>query len=333
MNHAIRRIRCILGIAALALATSLSCQANAAQQYPSRPIRILVPFPAGGAADTVARTIGEQLRQKLGQPVVVDNRPGAGGRLATEMLAKAEPDGYTLLVGTVGGIAVSPALYTNLGYDTQRDIAPITRVAEILNVMVLNPANGARNVREFIDWAKKRGEVRFGSSGTGQPDHIAGEFFERLSGIKLTHVPYKGGAPALVDLVSGDIQLTFSTYIVALPHIQSGRLRAVAVTTEQRQPLLPDLPAISETVPGFGVSNWEGMFAPAKTPASLLDQLHAQINQAFKAPELRKRQQGAGIDPQGSPSRQDFVRFVRDEMGRWSKLVKDAGIRVDQASG
>lgn len=317
-------------IACAACACALAAAAQAQpESYPARPIRILVPFPAGGAADTVARTIGEQLSQKMGQPVVVDNRPGAGGRLATELLAKAEPDGYTLLVGTVGGIAVSPALYKNLPYDPQRDIASITRVAEILNVMVLNPSSGARNVREFIDWAKKRGEIRFGSSGTGQPDHIAGEFFERLAGIKMTHVPYKGGGPALVDLVSGDIQLTFSTYIVALPHIQSGRLRAVAVTTEQRQPLLPDLPAISETVPGFGVSNWEGMFAPGKTPPRILDRLHSEINAALKAPELKKRQQAAGIDPQGSATRAEFVKFVREDTQRWAKLVRDANIHVD----
>ncbi|MGE5523185.1 MAG: Bug family tripartite tricarboxylate transporter substrate binding protein [Rhodospirillaceae bacterium] len=326
MKHHGHRWAAICAACAWALAFAAQAQPDS---YPARPIRILVPFPAGGAADTVARTIGEQLAQKMGQPVVVDNRPGAGGRLATELLAKAEPDGYTVLVGTVGGIAVSPAHYKNLPYDPQRDIASITRVAEILNVMVLNPSSGARNVREFIDWAKKRGEVRFGSSGTGQPDHIAGEFFERLAGIKMTHVPYKGGGPALVDLVSGDIQLTFSTYIVALPHIQSGRLRAVAVTTEQRQPLLPDLPAISETVPGFGVSNWEGMFAPGRTPPRILDRLHSEINAALKAPELKKKQQGAGIDPQGSATREEFVKFVREDTQRWAKLVRDANIHVD----
>jgi tripartite-type tricarboxylate transporter receptor subunit TctC len=321
------RLGCALGAAVLALALGAPPAAHA-QHYPTRPIRILVPFPAGGAADTVARTIGEQMSQKLGQPVVVDNRPGAGGRLATEMLAKAEPDGYTILVGTVGGIAVSPALYKHLSYDTERDIAPITRVAEILNVMVVNPSSGAHNVREFIDWAKQRGDIRFGSSGTGQPDHIAGEFFERLAGISMTHVPYKGGGPALVDLISGDIQLMFATYITALPHVKSGRLRALAVTTAQRQPLLPDLPAISETVPGFGVSNWEGMFAPAKTPPAILDRLHAEINRALKAPDLKRRQQGAGIDPQGSPSRAGFAKFVKDELVHWAKLVKEAGIQV-----
>jgi tripartite-type tricarboxylate transporter receptor subunit TctC len=289
-----------------------------------------VPFPAGGAADTVARTIGDQLSQKLGQPVIVDNRPGAGGRLATELLAKAEPDGYTLLVGTVGGIAVSPALDKKLSYDPQKDIASVTRVAEILNVMVVNPGSGAHNVREFIDWAKKRNaEIRFGSSGTGQPDHLAGEFFERLAGFKMTHVPYKGGGPALVDLIAGDIQLMFATYITALPHAQSGRLRVLAVTTAQRQPLLPDLPAISETVPNFGVSNWEGMFVPGKTPGPVVDRLFKEINAALQAPELRKRQQAAGIDPQGSTTRAEFMQFVRADTERWAKLVKEARIQVE----
>ena len=314
---------------AFACAAPLAAQAQP-DTYPARPIRILVPFPAGGAADTVARTIGDQLSQKLGQPVIVDNRPGAGGRLATEMLAKAEPDGYTLLVGTVGGIAVSPALYKKLPYDPQRDIASVTRVAEILNVMVVHPGSGAHNVREFIDWAKKRNsEIRFGSSGTGQPDHLAGEFFERLAGFKMTHVPYKGGGPALVDLIAGDIQLMFATYITALPHTQSGRLRVLAVTTAQRQPLLPDLPAISETVPNFGVSNWEGMFVPGKTPAPIVDRLFKEINAALQAPELRKRQQGAGIDPQGSATRAEFVKFVRDDTERWAKLVQQANIKVE----
>jgi len=314
----------------LALALLLCAAPVAAQNYPARPIRILVPFPAGGAADTVARTIGEQLTQRLGQPVVVDNRTGAGGRLATELLAKAEPDGYTLLVGTVGGIAVSPALYRNLAYDPQRDIAALTRVAEIVNVMAVHPSTGAKSVREFIDWAKKRGQdIRFGSSGTGQPDHIAGEFFERLAGFPMSHVPYKGGGPALVDLITGDIQLMFPTYVTAVPHVNSGRLRMLAVITPQRQPLLPELPAIAETVQGFGVSNWEGLFAPGKTPAPVLDKLFAEINRALTMPELRKRQHAAGIDPQGSASRDEFSRFVREEMTRWAKLVRDAKIQVE----
>ncbi len=246
------------------------------------------------------------------------------------MLAKAEADGYTLLVGTVGGIAISPALYKKLPYDVERDILPLTRVAEIINVMVVNPASGARSMKEFVDWAKKRsGDLRFGSSGTGQTDHIAGEFFQRLTGIRMTHVPYKGGGPALVDLVSGDLQLMFATYVVALPHISSGRLRALAVTTAQRQPLLPDLPPIADTVPGFDISNWNGVFAPAKTPRPVAERLFAEINKALKAPEVKKRQNAAGIEPGGSVSREEFAKFVREDTARWAKIIRDAGITLE----
>jgi len=299
-------------------------------KYPVRPLRFLIPFPAGGAADTIARTIAEPLSAQLGQSIVIDNRPGAGGRLATEMLAKAEPDGYTLLVGTLGAISISPALYKNLPYNMDRDFLPITRVGEILNVMVVNPSTGAKSVKDFIDWAKKRnGNVRFGSSGAGQPDHLAGVFFERLAGIDMVHVPYKGGGPALVDLISGDIQVMFSTYVVALPHVKSGRLRVLAVTTAKRQPLLPDLPAVAETVPGFDISNWNGMFVPAKTPRAIADHLFVEINKAIKNAEVKKRQNAAGIEPVGSASRAEFVKFLRDDSARWAKIVKDANIKVE----
>lgn len=311
---------------------SLACAVDACAQgsYPARPIRILIPFPAGGAADTIGRTIGEQLAAQMGQPVVIDNRPGAGGRLATELLASASPDGYTLLVGTVGGIAISPALYKTLPYDPERDILPITRVAEIINVLVVNPSIGVASVKDLVEWAKKRpGEIRFGTSGTGQPDHLAGELFQRMASIRMTYVAYKGGGPALIDLISGDLQLMFATYVVALPHIKSGRLRVLAVTTPQRQALLPDLPAIAETLPGFGLSNWNGMFAPGKTPPAIADRLFVEINKALQSPEVRKRQAGAGIEPGGSPSRREFANFVREDTARWAKVVKDADIRVE----
>jgi tripartite-type tricarboxylate transporter receptor subunit TctC len=233
-------------------------------------------------------------------------------------------------VGTVGTIAISPSLFKKLPYDVERDILLLTRVGEIINVMVVNPATGAKNVKDFIEWAKKRpGQVRFGSSGAGQPDHLSGEFLQRLAGIQMTHVPYKGGGPALVDLVSGDLQVMFATYVVALPHITSGRLRAIAVATPRRQPLLPDLPAISESVPGFGVSNWNGMFAPAKTPRHIADRLFVEINKALQHPEVKKRQNAAGIDPGGSVSREEFVKFVREDTVRWSKIIRDADIKIE----
>ncbi len=298
--------------------------------YPVRPIRLLVPFPAGGAADLAARTIGEQFTAQMDQPVVIDNRPGAGGRLAAEMLARAAPDGYTLFVGVSGSITISPSLYPNLPYDVARDLLPITRLADIINVMVANPSSGANNVGEFIAWAKQRGkEVRFGSSGIGQPDHLSGELFQRLTHLPMTHVPYKGGGPALVDLISGDLQVMFATYIVALPHQNSGRLRILAVTTPQRQPLLPDLPTVGESVPGFSVSNWTGLFAPAKTPPWVVHKLLAELNKAIKNPSVIKRMHGGGLEPGASASTEEFAKFIHDETVRWAKVIKDAHIKVD----
>lgn len=305
--------------------------AFAQAKYPVKPIRILIPFPAGGAADTIGRTLGEQLAAQMGQPVVVDNRAGAAGRLATEMLARAEPDGYTLLVGGVGPLSISPSLYRKLPYDAVRDFLPITRVAELINVMVVNPTiGGAKSVQQFIDWAKTQSDnVRFGSSGTGQFDHLVGEFFQRQAGIRMTHVPYKGGGPALVDLVSGDIQVMFSTYVTAVPHLRGNRLRALAVSTPQRQAVLPDLPAVSEVLPGFGVSNWNGMFAPAKTPQLIANRLFSEFNKAMLAPDVKNRQNAVGIVPEGSASRMEFVKFIHEDTARWATIVKTANISVE----
>lgn len=299
--------------ALLAWSGAAQAQAQAQAKYPVKPIRVLVPFPAAGASDTIGRSLADQLAIQLGQPVIVDNRPGAAGRLATEMLVRAEPDGYTLLVGGVGPLAISPAIYKKLPYDVARDFTAITMAAELINVMVVNPnIGGAGGVPQFIGWAKQQGQVRYGSSGPGQLDHLAGEFFQKLAGVTMTHVPYKGGGPALVDLVSGDIQVMFATYVTAVPHIQGKRLRALAVATAKRQPLLPDLPAIGESVPGFGVSNWNGIFAPAKTPRAVSERLFAEINKAMLAPDLKKRQNAAGIVPVGSSSSAEFVQFIRE---------------------
>jgi tripartite-type tricarboxylate transporter receptor subunit TctC len=298
--------------------------------YPARPIRVLIPFPAAGAADTIGRSIGDRLAVQMGQPVVVDNRPGAAGRLATEMLAKAEPDGYTLLVGGVGPLAISPSLYRKLPYDPERNFLPITLAAEIINVMVVGQAGGIAEPKQFIAWAKaRRGDVRFGSSGPGQFDHLVGEFFKRETGLAMTHVPYKGGGPALVDMVSGDIQLMFATYVTAVPHVRGGRLRAIAVTTPKRQQLLSELPALSEVIPGFGASNWNGMFAPAGTPPKVAERLFAEIGKAMQHPEVKKRQNAVGIEPGGSVSRDAFAKFIREDHARWAKIIREAGIAVE----
>ncbi|MCC6531557.1 MAG: tripartite tricarboxylate transporter substrate binding protein [Burkholderiales bacterium] len=304
--------------------------AYAQTPYPNRPIRLLVPFPAGGAADLAARTVGERLTAQTGQPVVIDNRPGAGGRLAAEMLARAEPDGYTLFAAVSGAITISPSLYKKLHYDVERDLMAITRFAEIINVAVAHPSANAGSVRDLIAWAKAHGkDIRFGSSGVGQPDHLSGELFSRLTGLRMLHVPYKGGGPALIDLIAGDLQMMFPTYIVALPHFKSGRLRVLAVTTPQRQPLLPDLPSVAETVPGFNVSNWTGLFAPARTPSAVVAKLLAEVNQAIRDAEAVKRMRGGGLEPGASESTSEFAKFIRDETLRWAKIIKDANITVD----
>jgi tripartite-type tricarboxylate transporter receptor subunit TctC len=323
-----KRARNALLAAALVFASV--CTVSAQENYPARPIRVLIPFPPAGASDTIGRSLADPLSAQLGQPIVVDNRPGAAGRLATEMLARAEADGYTLLVGGVGPMSISPAVYRKLPYDTLRDFTPITLAGEIINVMVVHPGSAVKTVAEFIEWRRKRGgEVRYGSSGPGQLDHLAGEFFQRLAGIPLTHVPYKGGGPALIDLIAGDLQLMFSTYVVALPHVKSGRLRALAVTTAQRQALLPDLPTVAETLPGFGVSNWNGIFAPAKTPAPIADRLLAEVRKALASSEVKRRQNNSGIEPVSSASRAEFVKFIRADMAQWAKIVKDAGIQIE----
>lgn len=318
-------------ITAAVITLALSGAAIAQQAYPAKPIRILVPFPAAGASDTIGRSLGDQLALQVKQPVVIDNRPGAAGRLATEILTRAEPDGYTLLVGGVGPLAISPATIKKLPYDVARDFTPVTLAAEVLNVMVVNPSiGGAAGVPQFVDWARKNpGKVRYGSSGPGQLDHLAGEFFQKLAGIRMTHVPYKGGGPALVDLAAGDLQVMFATYVVAVPHLQAKRMKVIAVATAKRQPLLPDLPAISESVSGFGVSNWNGIFAPAKTPRAVTEKLFAEFNKAMKAPDAIKRQNTAGIVPAGSASSAAFAQFIQEDIARWAKITRDAGIQLE----
>lgn len=326
MSH---QYRLITGLICVALALVPTAQAQSS--YPAKPIRVLIPFPAAGASDTIGRSLADQLAIQLKQPVIVDNRPGAAGRLATEMLVHAEPDGYTLLVGGVGPLAISPAIYKKLSYNVERDFVAITMAAELINVMVVNPSiGGAGSVPQFIAWAKKQpNPVRFGSSGPGQLDHLAGEFFQRLADVRMAHVPYKGGGPALIDLISGDIQVMFATYVTAVPHIQSKRLRVIAVATPKRQPLLPDLPAIAESVPGFGVSNWNGIFAPAKTPRAVSEKLFIEINKASLAPQVKQRQNAAGIVPVGSASSAEFVQFIREDTARWATITRDVKIDLE----
>ncbi len=328
MNTKVHAGALLLGLAVLLV--SLQPVAAAQPGYPARPIRILIPFPAGGGADVIGRTIGEQLSTAFGQPVVMDNRPGAAGRLATEMLVRSEPDGHTLLVGGVGPLAISPSLYRKLPYDVARDFLPVTRVAEIINVIVVHPASGVGTVAQLIEWAKKRsGDMRYGTSGLGQLDHLVSEFFQKRTGIRMTPVAYKGNGPALIDLIAGDLQVMFPPYVTVVPHVRSGRLRALAVTTPQRQALLPELPTVGETLAGFGVQNWNGIFAPAKANPAIADRLFTAINTALLSPEVKARQNAVGIEPVGSPSRASFAAFIRDDAQRWAQIIRDAGIQLE----
>lgn len=310
--------------------SSWTLAVGAQSNYPVRPIRVLVAYPAGGATDIIGRTVGTKLSAQLGQPVVIDNRPGAAGRLATEILAKAEPDGYTLLIVSVS-IAISPSLYKKLPYDTQRDLLPLTRLAEKINVMLINSSIKVKSVKEFVHWAKQRpNDVRFGTSGVGQTSHLAGELFQRLANIRMIPVSYRGSGPALIDLSSSEIQLMFAPFGVAKPLVNDGKLRMLAVATSKRQPILPNLPTVAETFPEFTfISNWDGMFAPKKIPAPIAERLVAEVNKALQDPEVTKHLNAAGIQPAGSASFGEFATFLREETRHWAKIVRDAGIKVE----
>lgn len=302
----------------------------AQDKYPTRPIRILIPFPAAGAADTIGRSIGDQLAAQMGQPVVVDNRPGAAGRLATEMLAKAEPDGYTLLVGGVGPLAISPTLYKKLPYDTERDFVPLTRVAEIINVMVVHPSSGAATPKQFIDWAKKRGgDVRFGSSGPGQFDHLVGEFFQRETDLKMTHVPYKGGGPALIDVIAGQVQIVFSPPQTGLPHVKARRVRAIGMTSLQRIPTEPDIPAIAEAVPGYEATNWHAMIGPRGLPAAVVERISGEVRKIISQKDVETLLHNSGVFPAGGGSPEEVRELIRKDFEQWARVVQQAGVKAE----
>ena len=278
----------------IALAMLLGSASVAAAQitpYPAKPIRFVVPFPAGGPLDLVARSIGQELSRSWGQPVIVDNRPGAGGNIGADLVAKAPPDGYTILMGAVSTHAINVTLYSKLPYDPINDFAPITLVTSVPNVLVLHPSVPAHNVTELIALAKaKPGQLNFASGSTGSAGHLAGELFKTMAGVDMVHIPYKGAAPAVVDLLAGHVSLMFDNLSSALPNIRAGRVRAIAVTTLKRSPLLPALPTISESgLSGFDVSTWFGVFAPGGTPPAVVARLNAEIVRILNTAQMRER--------------------------------------------
>lgn len=318
-----REARKVLAAIALVLAGSA-----VAQTYPARPIRLLVPSTPGGSVDTLARTIGPKLTERWGQQVVVDNRPGAGGAIAGELVAKAPPDGYTLLIGTIASLATNVSLQKKLPYDPVKDFAPVTLVATQNLMLLVHPSVPAKSVKELVRLGKAQpGKLSFASAGNGTGGHLSGELFKMLAGIDMLHVPYKGVAPALVDVVSGQVSMTFASILTSLPQVRANRLRALAVTGGKRSVAAPELPTMQEAgVKDYESATWYGIVAPAGTPQDVVNKLNTEIVAILKHPEMNDRLSKEGADPVGN-SPQDFGRFIRSEIEKWRKVIRTAGIQ------
>jgi len=314
--------------AAILLAMLTACSGRA-QDYPSKPIRLVAPFAPGGATDVLARIVGQKITERLGQPVVIENRAGAGGNIGAELVAKSAPDGYTLLMGGVPH-AIGPSLYTRLGYDLAKDLSAIAEVASFPSVIVLHPSLPAKSVKELIALARARpAQLLFGSAGNGSPNHLALELLDTTAGIKMTHVPYKGSGQVVGDLIAGQLQLASMGLPIAMPHVQSGKLRAIALTGATRSPLLPQIPTVAESgLPGFDVTSWYGVFGPAALPREIIVKLNTEISAAITAPELKERLAALGAEP-SVKSTDQFARYVHGEIAKWAKVVKESGAKLD----
>jgi tripartite-type tricarboxylate transporter receptor subunit TctC len=318
-------------LAGLALSIGANTATNTANAFPTKPVRIIVAFPAGGGTDIVARIVGQKLSESWGQPVVVDNRAGASGTIGTEAAARAEPDGHTLFMATMGNMTANQHLYPKMAVDPLRALAPVTKVVDVHFVLLANPSFEANSVRELIELAKKRpGEIPYSSSGPGGAPHLAMELFKRQAKVDLTHIPYKGSAPSFNDLIGGRVMLTMDSLVQSLPHIKSGRLKALAVLGPKRTALLPDVPTISESgVPGYALTNWFGLVAPAGTPKDVLAKINSDSRQILKDPELRKKIADLGADVVGN-SAEEFGAAMRAESAQWAEVIKAANIRAEE---
>jgi len=316
-----------LALAAIGGAAIANAQTPA---YPSRPIRLVVPFPAGGTTDILARSVAQKLTEAWGQPVVVDNRPGAAGNIGAELVAKAPPDGYTLLMGTVGTHAINASLYAKMPYDHVKDFVPVILVAGVPNVLVVNPAVPAHSVSELIAYGKANpGKLNFASSGSGTSIHLSGELFKVSTGVQMTHIPYKGSAPALQDLIGGQVQLMFDNLPSALPQIKGGKLRALAVTSTTRAAVLPDVPTVAESgLPGFEASSWFGILAPAGTPPAIVTKINGEVAKWVASAEAKEKLLSQGANAAGGTP-EDFARHIQAETAKWAKVVKESGAKVD----
>ncbi|HUA55187.1 MAG TPA: tripartite tricarboxylate transporter substrate binding protein [Candidatus Sulfotelmatobacter sp.] len=314
----------------LLLAGLVAIGARAAEPFPNHQMRIVAPFPPGGTVDLLARIAGQQLTAALGQQVVIENRTGAGGNIGGEIVAKAPPDGYTMLLGSTGLLSINPTIYHTMPFDPARDLAPVARLATVPNLMVINPDLPVHSVAEFIAYAKARpGKVFFASAGAGTTIHLSGELFKKMAGIDIVHTPYRGSAPALADLMAGQVQVMFDNMPSALPLAQSGKLRALAVTTETRAPSVPDLPTVAESgLPGYETSAWFGILVPAATPPDVVDTLSRALNHGMALPDVRQKL--ANVGATASPDTPDAFRaFIAAETAKWSQLARDAHVTVD----
>lgn len=313
-------------IAAVTLTSVALSGIARADGWPAMPIRLINPWPPGGPADIVARPIMEKLSRALGQPIVVENKAGANGIIGANFVANAAPDGYTLLFSHVGPIAISPAMDSKIPYDPVKDLEPVTQIVSGPTVLVVRPELPITSVPELIDYAKKNaGKLTYGSVGQGSTTHLAGEMLHMMSGIEIVHVPYKGAAPVLTDLLASQIDMAFINVSGALPYIRAGKLRAIAVTTLKRSSVLPDLPTVAETLPGFEVSSWYGLMAPARTPKKIVDRLYQEVAVILKMPDIVDLMRQSGLEPEGTTPEQ-YAAYIREELVRWAKLVKETGV-------
>ena len=313
---------------ALALALMLLGQAHAQTAWPAKPIRMIVGFAAGGSTDVTARIIAQALSERLGQPVVVENRGGAGGNIGADAVAKADPDGYTLLMATSSTFAANPNLYKTLPFDVQNDFAPITVTAFIPNLLVVNPSVPANNVADFIAYLKANPDkLNFASAGNGTSQHLSGELFNSLAGVRMTHIAYRGGAPAVSDLLGGQVQVIFAPLVEVIQQVRAEKLKALGITTAKRSPLLPEVPTILELLPGYEVALWNGLLAPAKTPPDIIDRINRATIEALRSPEVKAKLAEQGSEPVGNTPA-EFKAFIDSELVKWRRLVEISGATV-----
>lgn len=317
-------------IIALGLALVLALPAAAQEKYPTRPVRFVVPYAAGGSTDTLARTIGVKLSEYLGEQVIVDNRPGASGDIGMQLVARAAPDGYTIVLGYIANLAIGPSLYDRMPYDPVKDFEPITQVAGASNIIVVHPSVPAKTFKEFIAYAKANPKkVNFASAGVASVGHLTGELLNGMAGIDMVHVPYKGSGQAISDLVGGHVKVMISGMASTLPHVRSGKLRGLATTGLKRTPATPDIPTVAESgFPGFEASSWFGVLAPAKTPKPIINRLHADIVRSLKQPEVEKKLEAVGFEIVGSTPEQ-FAAYIKSEIKKWEKVVKVSGAKPE----